>query len=272
MTDAAEHEVSASERDVPAREWLTLVPGCERGEPPLAIAWPTQGVLNRVWRITTREGDFALRVAKAWAPGVDRHREELLQSAAAHAGLAPQIVASRCGSGAEVYVLVSEWIDAPRLDVAEMTTTATCAALGATLASLHALEPPDLPPFDFCAAARAYGAGTAELERLETDVARSHSNARPPCIVHLDLHHTNVLASGRHLLLDWEFAAVGDPLLDLSCWIAYYPGAAAHADRLLEESGLAGVATRAQLLDQAAAFARLCRLWTEGRTGWRPEP
>jgi thiamine kinase-like enzyme len=41
------------------------------------------------------------------------------------------------------------------------------------------------------------------------------------------------------VLLDWEYGAVADPLIDLACLLAYYPLAEAHTGVLLDASGLA---------------------------------
>jgi aminoglycoside phosphotransferase (APT) family kinase protein len=76
-------------------------------------------------------------------------------------------------------------------------------------------------------------------------------------VIHNDLHHTNLMGTGgRLLLLDWEYGAVTDPLIDLACLLAYYPAAAPHAGVLLDASGLSGEVSPAML----AAATWLCRL------------
>ena len=60
---------------------------------------------------------------------------------------------------------------------------------------------------------------------------------RAPSIVHSDLHHGNVLTADRVYFIDWEYAQVGDPLLDLACIMAYYPRAVPHGALLLEAVG-----------------------------------
>ena len=64
------------------------------------------------------------------------------------------------------------------------------------------------------------------------------STQRAPAIVHSDLHHGNVLTADRVYFIDWEYAQVGDPLLDLACIMAYYPRAMPHGALLLEAAGL----------------------------------
>ena len=82
----------------------------------------------------------------------------------------------------------------------------------------------------------------ALLERGDQAYAKSGSKPRPACIVHCDLHHANVLTADRIYFIDWEFAQVGDPLLDLACVLAYYPRAVPHGSLLLGAAGLDVVA------------------------------
>ena len=53
---------------------------------------------------------------------------------------------------------------------------------------------------------------------------------RPLAILHHDLHASNLIDSGRGLMLiDWECAAVADPLLDIACILSYHEAARAYA-------------------------------------------
>jgi thiamine kinase-like enzyme len=69
----------------------------------------------------------------------------------------------------------------------------------------------------------------------------------------------------RLYLLDWEYAAVTDPLFDLACILAYYPQAAAFGDTLLEASGLAPVATPEMLRHATWLFVLLSYFWYRSR-------
>ena len=51
-------------------------------------------------------------------------------------------------------------------------------------------------------------------------------------------------------LIDWEYAAVGDPLIDLACLLAYYPQVLPHgADCCCKAAASPGSATIATLED-----------------------
>ena len=68
-------------------------------------------------------------------------------------------------------------------------------------------------------------------------------------MIHNDLHASNLVLADSLYLLDWEYAAVSDPLIDIACILAYYPQAEPHVPLLLAESGVAELgATSADLL------------------------
>jgi aminoglycoside phosphotransferase (APT) family kinase protein len=104
-------------------------------------------------------------------------------------------------------------------------------------------------------------------------MTRAASSQRGPSVVHCDLHHGNVLTADRVYFIDWEYAQVGDPLLDLACVMTYYPRAMAHGALLLEASGLAEVgATPAMLGELTNVFTLLTYLWYRARRVARVVP
>ena len=88
-----------------------------------------------------------------------------------------------------------------------------------------------------------------------------------PTLFHSDPHHSNLieLEDGRLLLIDWEYAAVGDPLFDVACVLAYYPAATPHALRLLQAAGLAAQATPEMLEHEVWLYSLLGYLWYRAR-------
>jgi thiamine kinase-like enzyme len=164
--------------------------------------------------------------------------------------------------------MVMEHIAGPTWTAEDMGRPARLRQLAATLHVLHGVRPPRVAPFDIGAAierlheplSAALPAEVAHLSQL-LDRSRaalriSDSAQRPRTMIHNDLHHTNLIGARRLYLLDWEYAAVTDPLLDLACLLAYYPQAASHADALLESSRLAGQASPEML----GATTWLCML------------
>jgi thiamine kinase len=227
------------------------------------------GLGNTTWRVSTREGVFAVRLHAPWAtsPGIDRGREARLQEAAAVAGLAPNIVAADPAGR----FLVTEFVDGAIWQRQDMASLGQLRRLSRRLSMLHALPAPAVAPFDLgelLEAQAAHVVGLApqdwmvlrDLMRRAKDILGDVAAAgRRPCIVHNDLYHANLIGE-KPIILDWEYAAVADPLSDLACLLAYYPEARCHIPLLLEESGL-DAALAGQLQDLAWVYMLISWLW-----------
>jgi len=239
-------------------EVLAHVPGFTVGGTAWAEHLPG-GTVNRSFRVETGAGAFVARIHnEAGTPlGADHEREAKLHAAAAAAGLAPALL----HVDPRYRFMIMEHVPGPTWTEADLGRPERLRQLGSTLRALHSVASPGVvAPFDIgasierlhgrlCAALPDEGAGLSPLiDRARAALLVSDSVRRPKVVIHNDLHHTNLMdGAGRLLLLDWEYAAVTDPLIDLACLIAYYPQAAAHADTLLDASGLAGEVSPAML-------------------------
>jgi len=214
-------------------------------------------------------------------PGLDRDRELALHAAAAGAGIAPPIIYA-CPDRS---CLITDYLEGRLWTPHYFTRMRDLRAMGQRLRALHALPPPNLPRFDPMAAARRYadfivGQDPEDLPRIEDLLARgaealsrSRSAQRAPCIVHSDLHHGNVLTADRIYFIDWEFAQLGDPLLDLACVLAYYPKAVTHGALLIEATGLGELgADEMALVELTRVFNLLTYLWYRARRLTRNVP
>src|SRR5262249_35993186 len=156
--------------------------------------------------------------------------------------------------------MIMDHVPGPTWTEADLGRPERLRQLGSTLRLLHAVTPPAVEPFNIgasierlherlCAALPEEGAHLSQLiDRARPALLVSESASRPPGVIHNDLHHTNLIGSGRLFLLDWEYGAVTDPLIDLACVLAYYPQALPHAETLLDASGLAGQASPQMLV------------------------
>ncbi len=249
---------------------LAAVPGCEHGRAPHEIEPLTGGTANAAFRVRTDRGQFVVRLhdAASGEAGVDRAREALLQQQAAAAGLAPLIVAA----GPQGRFWVSEFLPGEPWRAADMGDPLRLERLAHQLARLHALEPPAAPALDLGAlivahAARIDAAGNPGgpvlgplIERARTILDACARDGRHACVVHGDLYHANLI--GREpKLIDWEYAAVTDPLFDLACLTAYYPQAAAHEELLLAGAGLGPGVPPGRHRDAAWVYVLLSSLW-----------
>jgi len=231
-------------------EVLAQVPGFTAGGAVSAERLPG-GTVNRSFRVETGAGTFVARIHDEAAAtlGADHAREATLHAVAAAAGLAPALIHLDPGHR----FMIMEYVPGPTWTQDDLGRPERLRELGATLRTLHAVAPPTVAPFDIGASIeRLHGRLSAALpeegarlsqliDRARAALLLSDSARRPKVVIHNDLHHTNLMGgAGRLLLLDWEYGAVADPLIDLACTLAYYPQAVPHAGVLLDASGLAG--------------------------------
>jgi len=265
-------------------EALAHVPGFAPAE--ARITPLPGGGFNRSYLVLTPAGRFVLRSSPepdAWL-AADRSVERALHGVAAAAGLAPPIVHA---DPADRW-LITEVVEGIAWTDASFARRECLSKLGDTLRALHAIAPPAVGRFDLLQALGHYAqrleragadmpAGCPAGECLEqADVAWRVSGAseRAVAVLHHDLHGSNLIEgpSGRVVLIDWECAVVNDPLLDVACALSYFPSARAHADVLLERSGL-GHVTERQLAAAVWLFDLHMWLWyRERRTRRDPSP
>lgn len=264
---------------IPDEAALALVPGLERGAPPLRLERLSGGAVNDSWRVDTAQGRFVLRVdGVAWRrPGVDRARERLLHAAAATAGLAPRLICAATAPG----VQVCEFLDGRTWEQADLSRAGQLDRLGERLAQLHEVPLPSaIAQFDPGACARQYvqlasdqGAADANAGSIATDVgadaawiaATGSGRAAGTCIVHGDLVHGNLLEGAKLWLLDWEYAQRADPIYNIACVLAYHPQARLQASRLLAAAGMASSADALRLAAAIRVYQALTWLWHQAR-------
>jgi thiamine kinase len=252
------------------KEALAQVPGA-LASPDLAVTPLAGGTANATFRVATREGDFVVRLHEPYTAdlGVDRRREAVLHAAAAAAGLASRVIAA----DPEGRYLVSEFLDGSAWQVADLAHEVRLRELAQTLGQLHGLSPPVVAALDLAALLDRHVGSIAVLDpeagrmlapqvvQARDILARQADAGRAACIVHGDPAHSNLIGTRPLRLIDWEYARVGDPLIDLACLLAYYPQVLPHAKLLLHGCGLAGSATVASLTDLACVYRLASELW-----------
>jgi aminoglycoside phosphotransferase (APT) family kinase protein len=266
-------EISASAEDLatpppPPAAALALVPGLEAGRAALRVEALGGGTVNQVYRVDSPAGRFVLRIdGAAWRrPGVDRARELLLHRMAAAGGIAPAIIAADTRHG----WLVTEFHDGVLWRAQDYTDPAALRRLAETLYRLHRLAPAPVEPFDPLRVGRDYArlvsadlapARDEAMRRLEASCAGLAQGTPPLAVVHGDLWEGNLLQARKLWLLDWEYAQLAEPLMDIACLLAYYPQAAPLQDDLLAAAGFDARRDRGALAERVEIYRMLSRLW-----------
>jgi thiamine kinase-like enzyme len=197
--------------------------------------------------VFTPAGRFVLRLSQgpdAWLTA-DRSVERELHRIAARALIAPRIVAA----DADDWWMVTEYVTGRLWMEPDFANPQRLARLGDTLRHLHQLPPPDTGRFDLLRALSGYvdrvGAEAAYRDWAAAAWRVSGADERPLAILHHDLHGSNLIETAdRLVLIDWECAAVSDPLLDVACILSYHESARPYASLLLQHSGLQDITSR----------------------------
>jgi len=261
-------------------DWaLARVPGLGEGAAALRIERLGGGTVNDVYRVDSAAGRFVLRIdGAAWRrPGVDRRRELVLHRAAAAGGIAPPVVdADPAAHG----LLITEYLDGRLWEPADYGDVDALRRLGERLYALHRLPAPMIEAFDPWQVALAYvrqigalpdGALEGPLRRLQGICAGLPRNHAAMSVVHGDLWQGNLLQGSRLWLLDWEYAQLSAPLMDLACVLAYYPAAGRHRAELAAAAGFDTRALQRDLAERVYLYRALAWLWHLAR-GEAAEP
>jgi thiamine kinase len=264
---------------------LARVPGLAHGASAQRIERLGGGTVNEVYRVDTAAGRFVLRLdGAAWRrPGVDRARELLLHRAAAAGGLAPALLdAAPEAQG----LLIMQYLEGRLWSAADYARRDALWRLGERLYALHTLAVPAVAVFDPWQVALAYErqidarpgaaampaeARAATLRRLQHACSELRLGTDASSVVHGDLWQGNLLQGARLWLLDWEYAQVSDPLMDLACVLAYYPAAERYLGELAAAAGVGARARGESLALRVFIYRALAWLWHLAR-GEAAEP
>lgn len=194
-------------------------------EPVCEIRPLSGGVGNRSYLVRSRARRWVVRLAKAASAGsvLDVTTEHRVTAQAAAAGLAPTVVASDPQTG----VLVTSFITHARTWTdGEARWHENIARIAGHLRALHRLRA-DIAPFEAARVAQRYIARASDAPPLAREqdrwadellvAARRYDASHGAGVLcHNDLVAANILDDGRLWLVDFEYAVLGAPILDLA--------------------------------------------------------
>lgn len=239
----------------------------------IAIETLSGGLENESCRVTSVAGDWVLRVAgpRDARFAINRVAEFQAQNAAAALGFAPAIVHAEPARG----ILVSEYLAGAVWTRADARSPEGIRALGARLAELHTAEAPRtirrMNVHDVLAHYLELPATPAAPISREDIAARlrwslATYRAPPPALCHNDLHHLNLVGTEPLRFVDWEYAAVGDPIFEIAAVIGYHDLDAEQREALLAAHG--GGFAPAHVTRMCLVFDCLHALWLDAADGW----
>ena len=209
-----------------ARRRLAALPGFTAERAASAALTPLPGLTNRVYKVTSGDERLCLRIpGKGTEAIIDRRAEAANARAAVAAGVAPEIV-HFADDGTMLTRFVEGALVTPQhLGEQEGALARTAEALR----NLHQSAAPFAGRFRSFETIKAYvalleakGAPLSDDRRAvlqEAEAVRDALSAQPaalrPC--HCDPTGGNLIDTGERVwLIDWEYAAMNDPMWDLA--------------------------------------------------------
>ncbi|MGI9258788.1 MAG: choline/ethanolamine kinase family protein [Gammaproteobacteria bacterium] len=199
------------------------------------------GIYSRTVLVTSPKGEWAVRLpSDGLLGGIDSAKETDLLSAMADAGLSP----SPLDNPPPGYVVTQYLSGARPLAEEDTRDPDTLQRIAKRLRELHSI-PFELPRFRATAVARSYvdSLGEADLTGEQRawcaeclELAASYDQRHSAVVLcHNDLVASNILDDGEIWFIDFEYAVLADPLLDLA-GLAAMNGLSADRCRLLADS------------------------------------
>ena len=229
--------------------------------------------------LVERAGErFVLRIDHdvAAALGLDRQAEAGILAHVASAGLGPAPVFSNPEKG----ILIMRYLDGRAWTAGDLDDAGQIRKLAALLRTVHALEPYGRP-LDLSGVIDRYARliATPAADETAADARRLlrelDDPSAPHCLCHGDPNGANVIEGQGLLLIDWEYAGVGDPLFDLAT-LAEHHGFDEHRSALLLDAydGTESATSRERFARFRTLYRSVLELWTaavEGLRGNEPQ-
>ncbi len=202
---------------------IEALPGASAGR--VAVAPLASGITNRNFRVDLPGSSVVVRLfgRDTELLGIDRGAERSAAEAAARSGVAPEVVAFLPELGA----LVTRFVEAERLPPERLERRDVLVEVVRSVRAIHAMDPipASFDPFRVVREYRriaeergvpppsAYQDALRVADRIR-DAFRAAPMPTVPC--HNDLLNANFLwRDGRVLIVDYEYAGMGDPFFDL---------------------------------------------------------
>jgi thiamine kinase len=192
------------------------------------------GLTNDSWLVRSDDAAVVIRLSNREKDTlqIDRASEAIVLNAVAQAGIGPPVLI--CAP--DRHLLVTRYLDGRKWTARDARVGDNVARIAARLRELHALPIPDgVHRIDLHAIVTNYWnslmarglsarAGTARVRARALKLIAHLQTDAMACLCHNDVHHLNVIDTGKLWLVDWEYSGIGDPYFDLAsvcCYHAY---------------------------------------------------
>ncbi len=246
------------------RHYLSLVPGLNH-QAELTYQYLAQGITNENYKINLDGKQYVLRINSPDSNrlGIQRKEEVKVLNKISHLKLAP----SHVFFSQEADFFLTRWIEGKIWKKADLEKEVNLNRLAQKLKQLHSQPSENLVPLDISSRLDLYRhmirKRHGKLPKIEQrlipqviSLLGAIGHSQTPCLCHNDLLSPNIITSNINnnetiLFLDWEYAAIHDPLFELAV--------ICQGNQLSQESQ--NYLLQAYLGDSAAVVSQEFELW-----------
>jgi thiamine kinase len=193
------------------------------------------GLTNESYQVTGLDHNFVVRLSNTETVSlrINRRSEAVVLKLVEHAGIGAPVLLNQT----EARVLITREVAGRTLMSADVATEFNIARIAILLRELHTMTVPDsVQTMWLVATLKGYWRFLGLPENPQAlRIAHESDQQSLRCLCHNDVHHLNLIDDGTRLwLLDWEYAAIGDPYFDLASVCCYHQFDQAQRHALLD--------------------------------------
>ena len=181
------------------------------------------GLTNDSYRVSGMIQSVVVRISNMDSVSlrINRSSEAIVLKLVEHAGIGAAVLLNQ----PDTHVLITREVAGRTLVTDEVGADANIKRIAALLQKLHSMAVPDTVQSMWLAdTLKGYWQLLNQPENEKAlNIAHESDQQVLRCLCHNDVHHLNLIDDGSRLwLLDWEYAAIGDPLFDLAAVCCYH--------------------------------------------------
>lgn len=183
----------------------------------LSIEPVHHGTINKTYQVHTQQGIWAARINQNTMPGINRSAEIDILKQIQHLNVAPAMVAY----DSEQQYLITEWVSGNSWTPDDLANPELLRKLKAKLQPLHDIFYDNKATY-LMARIMEYnlyfsGAADSLKQAINTSVKKLNKTGfwqKQNRLLHFDLHPGNIIGHDDPIIIDWEYAGSGHPMLE----------------------------------------------------------
>lgn len=176
-----------------------------------------QGTVNKTFHVETTLGRWAVRLNENAMPGINRQREVEILSLIKGQDIGPELIAH----DVENHYLITRWVDGESWTADDLSNPDLLHNLKVKLSRLHQIEYDNKATYLMARIIEYilfFADASESLKKAISDSVKALNQTgfwqKQNRLLHFDIHPYNIIGYENPIVIDWEYAGSGHPLLE----------------------------------------------------------